>query len=252
MGPMGKGEWFEEWFDRRYLKVYSHRDRAEAARDIDCIERLLPLARLQPILDLACGGGRHSLEMASRGYRVVGLDLSAALLEEAISQRRATSGSARFVRADKRRLPFAGVFGCVLNLFTSFGYFEAEEDNLDVMRGIRDALYPGGRFLIDYVNKDHVLSALVSVDYPDGRGAVKTQRRYFDPVSGRLIKTICIEEDGARRVYRESIRLYGSDELRAMAESAGLRVPAIHGALDGSPLGPDSRRAVLLGEKPDA
>ena len=243
--------WYSEWFGRKYLELYSHRDREEASRQIDQVEKLVSPARDLPVLDLACGGGRHAIELARRGYKVVGLDLSETLLEVAREAAAEEGVEIEFVHFDMRAIPFDDTFGTVLNFFTSFGYFEDEEDNLEVLRGIGRALVPGGRFLIDHINREHVLANLVPEDSSVENGRLVTQRRRFVQETGRLEKRITIEEGGESEEFLESVRLYTRGEFGSLAESAGLQVVDVFGALDGSEFGTESARMVVLGRRPD-
>ena len=243
--------WYSEWFGRKYLELYSHRDREEASRQIDQVEKLVSPARDLPVLDLACGGGRHAIELARRGYKVVGLDLSETLLEVAREAAAEEGVEIEFVHCDMRAIPFENTFGTVLNFFTSFGYFEDEEDNLEVLRGIGRALVPGGRFLIDHINREHVLANLVPEDSCQEKGRLVTQRRRFVQKTGRLEKRIMLEEGGESEEFLESVRLYTRGEFGSLAESAGLQVVDVFGALDGSEFGTESARMVVLGRRPD-
>lgn len=247
--PSDPTAWYEAWFGSEYLDVYSHRDEREATTDIDQIERLVPLREHQPILDLACGSGRHTLELARRGYTVTGLDLSDILLEVGRRNAAVEELDIPFVRADMRHPPFRAIFGTVLNLFTSFGYFERDEENAAIMGAIRNALKPEGWFLIDYVNRDYVLARLVPEDVTEGPDRVVIQRRKYDEARERLQKTIIIAAAGAERTFVESVRLYNAGEMIAMAEENGLTVTAHHGALDGRPFASDSPRLVIVGRR---
>jgi SAM-dependent methyltransferase len=242
--------WYSEWFGRQYLEIYSYRDQEEAARDIDKVEKIIDLPRELPILDLACGSGRHALELAARGYSVVGLDLSDTLLGVARGSAAGDGLCVSFVRGDKRALPFSRAFGCVLNFFTSFGYFDDEDENLSVLVGMRESLLPGGSFLVDHLNRDYVLSNLVPEDYSDRNGKKIVQRRRFDESSSRVEKEITVYDGASEKTYRESVRLYGPDELSSMVERAGLRVTSILGGLDGSGFAAGSARMVVIGEHP--
>jgi len=140
-------EWFEQWFGEEYLRLYPHRDDDDAAAAVALIDRLYPLSRLRA-LDLACGPGRHAAQLAARGARVTGLDLSLPLLSLA---RARTRGAVSLVRADMRHLPFcAGAFDVVVNLFTSFGYFADDAQHAAVIAGSRALLRRGGVFVLDY------------------------------------------------------------------------------------------------------
>ncbi|MCK5405858.1 MAG: class I SAM-dependent methyltransferase, partial [Candidatus Krumholzibacteria bacterium] len=133
-------EWYEIAFDRIYPVLYRHRDDDEAEMVLDAFGDLI--AGRDPVLDLACGNGRYMVSADKRDLRTWGVDLSEFLLGEA-TNRNGLSG--RLVCADMRRLPFGGgVFGVVLNMFTSFGYFVADMDNLLVLREVSRVLRTGG------------------------------------------------------------------------------------------------------------
>jgi SAM-dependent methyltransferase len=241
--------WYTETFGRDYLELYAHRDREEAVRDIDGAEKLIGLTREMPILDLACGSGRHSLELAARGYKVTGLDLSEELLGVARSEAETAGLEITFVRCDIRRIPFEERFGAVLNFFTSFGYFEKEDDNSEVLRGIYRSLVPGGRFLIDHLNREYVRANLVPEDVREEGGRRIAQRRSYDEGRSRVEKRIEIEEGGRKRVFRESVRLYSPEEFMRICDQAGLKVTSFYGGLDGAEFGPESERLVVIGER---
>jgi SAM-dependent methyltransferase len=156
--------WYREWFGEEYLGLYSHRDEQEAEAHVDFVERQLGHPRPRAVLDLACGAGRHTAALRRRGYRAVGVDLSLTMLAHA--------GGLPRVAGDMRCLPFAaGSFDWVLNFFTSFGYFETERENFQVLEEIVRVLAPRGRFLIDIMNTASTLRHLQAreVQRLDGR-----------------------------------------------------------------------------------
>ncbi|MFQ5529476.1 MAG: class I SAM-dependent methyltransferase, partial [Gemmatimonadota bacterium] len=137
--PQHTREWFRDWFGEEYLALYPHRDEAEAARAVRLFLDSVP-PRDGPVLDLACGAGRHARELVAAGVRVIGLDLSAVLLREA----RKVDAGLLLVRGDMRRLPFAEFsFGGLTSFFTSFGYLSTVEEDRAVITQIRRTLAPG-------------------------------------------------------------------------------------------------------------
>ncbi|MCG8467493.1 MAG: methyltransferase domain-containing protein, partial [Gemmatimonadetes bacterium] len=134
-------EWFRDWFGDAYLELYPHRDEEEAAAGVELFRRETGLTGSERVLDLACGAGRHLERLRRSGLEATGLDLSAALLEEA----RVRPGvDGRLVRADMRALPFAdGAFGGLVNFFTSFGYFMTPAEDAAVLDEVRRVLRPG-------------------------------------------------------------------------------------------------------------
>ncbi len=242
--------WYKQWFGEDYLKVYPHRNEAEARAHIDFVERRLPIKPPQHVLDLGCGSGRHAHELARRGYEVTCLDLSAELLRLARTRLGATHGNPRFVRADMRFIPFPAVFDAVLSFFTTFGYFQREEENLQTLIAIREVLRPDGRFLLDYVNKAHVLHHLVPRDVRRDSGVEIVQERTYNRAAERIEKRIVLKENGRVREYRESVRLYTPAEMRELVDRAELLVEQTFGDFDGSAFSADSPRLILIGRRP--
>ena len=190
------------------------------------------------MLDVGCGAGRHARALAVAGARPVGLDLSAALLH------RARTAGVPLVRADMRRLPIRPrSMDLVVNLFTSFGYFERDEDHARVLHGIADTLAPGGWFALDFLNADSVRHGLVENEVQElGAGRVRITRELSDG-GRRVVKTIQVP-DGRR--FTERVRLFQVEELESMLVDAGLAVQARYGDYDGGPLAGGAPRAILL------
>lgn len=242
-------EWFREWFGEDYLLVYGHRDEAEAERDIEYSVRVLGLAAGMRALDLCCGSGRHARALARRGLAVTGVDYSGPLLDAAKKEGYDVPCGPRYVRADARSLPFRdGSFDAVLNLFTSFGYFE-HGGNCGMLCEIARVLCPGGAFLIDYLNPPHVIAGLVPETERELEGMVVTECRRHDPETCRVEKTIHIRSCGCEREFRESVRLYSLDEMTAMLDDAGLALDGADGSTGGEPHSIDSSRMILRGRK---
>lgn len=237
--------WWESWFGEEYLELYPHRDVESARREVAFALSHLA-ANPTPLLDLCCGSGRHSIRFAERGFPPVGLDYSAPLLELA----RARNDRLQLVRGDMRRLPFADrTFRSVVNFFTSFGYFLRETDNVSVLTEVERVLQPGGRFLCDTFGRDHVLARLVLEENRSSPDREYQIRRWWNPQTSRLEKQIEVSRGGSTETFRESVRAYTADELTKMAEGAGLEVLGLWGNFDGSAVGCDSPRLILLARK---
>jgi len=231
-------EWFEQWFGEEYHALYPHRDDEDARRAVALIRSVVPWGPRDRILDLACGPGRHAAELARWSSQVVGFDLSRAMLRRA----RERSGGA-LVRGDMRALPFrAGSFTLAVNLFTSFGYFLNEEENSRVVSQVAAALAPGGHFVLDYLNAEHVRRTLKGIEQAKGRDVLV--RRRIDSADRFVIKEIELRDEGRR--FEERVRLYSAAELAALLGDAGLRVVARFGDYDGGAAGPDAPRVILV------
>jgi SAM-dependent methyltransferase len=240
--------WFREAFESHYLDVYSHRDDRAAAAEVDFALRVLEAPPGALLLDLACGAGRHSRALAARGLDVVGLDLSPDLLNAARGE---SSGAApAYLRGDMRELPFADRFAAVTMFFTSFGYFETDPENARVLAEVARVLRPGGRFLLDYLNREAVISGLVPESEEESEGFRLTAKRRITADGRRVEKRVVIHEGGRLvRDYRESVRMYTPEEIDSMLGEAGFRRSGRWGDLAGRPFAADSPRLVVLGRK---
>ncbi|MHC4664189.1 MAG: class I SAM-dependent methyltransferase [Planctomycetota bacterium] len=238
-------EWFRESFGADYLRIYAHRNDDEASMQADFVEACLKPPRDSRMLDLCCGSGRHVREFADRGYNIVGLDLSKELLGAAVGGNEISG--CRFVRGDMRTLPFMSGFDFVFSLFTSFGYFEREEQDEAVLHSISNILRHGGFFVLDYLNPDHVRANLVPEDCTRLLSVEIRQERC---ISGKRIeKCLTVTDSGKIKVYHESVRLYSLGEIRSMMEKAGMAVRKVYGDFDGSRFGDESPRMIIFAEK---
>ncbi len=254
--------WYKKVFGSIYLDIYSHRDENEAGMAAAVIRHVMrPLAADKKnggldILDLCCGQGRYSLLLAAEGHNVVGLDLSEALLLTAFQRRESAAagskkspGSLSLVRADMRRIPFVNAFDLMINMFTSFGYFESDEDNRAVLEASGRTLRRRGRFLIDYLNREQVLKSLIGEDDFEANGLKVKQIRCISPDGLRVEKTILVQGPKGEDRYQESVRLFDRSEMEAMLEPAGLQVDEVLGNYDCSAWSPESPRLILTGSK---
>jgi SAM-dependent methyltransferase len=250
--------WYEESFGCEYLELYAHRDADEARADIEAVVRLLDPPRDEPLLDLCCGACRHMLVLHEMGFKqMVGLDLSEELLEAGASDLQECTGlddldpdEICLVHSDMRRIPYENYFATVLSLFTSFGYFERDDENQAVFDAVYRALRPGGQFLIDYLNREHVIANLVERDERtlQGRQIVNVRRLADD---GRRVtkRTTVTSSTGSVREYFESVRMYSEREMVEMLRSAGLTGIRTYGSLDMEPFGSQSGRLIVVCNK---
>jgi SAM-dependent methyltransferase len=239
-------ETWDAFFDDFYLRAYADDQRNEQTE-----ASALAAARLAgcpadgDLLDVPCGFGRHSVPLAGAGYRVVGVDRSPALLEEA----RRRAGNARWpklVRADYRELPFADEsFDAALNLFTSLGFLGDDQD-VKALGEIGRVLRPAGRLVIETMHRDLLVSDFREQDWRLlGEGRLLLEQRGFDPAAGVAQTTqTLIDRTGARESRTFSLRVYSATELVAMLGRAGFAETKCFGDLEGGAFGTGTRLVV--------
>ncbi len=234
--------WYRQWFNEDYLQLYPHRDEAEAERCVALIRATVPWRPGLRVLDVACGAGRHARALESAGAAPVGVDLSPTLLQVA----RQVTG-APVVRADMRALPVRPAsMDLVVNLFTSFGYFESDEEHRLALAEMAAAIRPGGWFVIDYLNAAQVRATLVPAEQALLGGVHAEVTRSIER-NGEVVEKRIVTDDGRR--FRERVRLFAPDDLAALLAACGIRVRTRCGDYDGSALGEASPRAILFGER---
>ena len=218
-GGVVVAEWFRDWFDQDYAEIYVGRGSAEAETAVAMALDKAPSLASGPVLDLACGSGRHLAALRRTNGLAFGLDLSRDLLALAPPEL-----GPWLLRGDMRALPFrdrslAGI--CLW--FTPFGYFSDEENRALLLR-LRRLLRPGGVLVLDYLNAAYVRANLVAEDEALHPGVKVLSRRTVE--GHRLIKRMVLTRlaTGATRKVTESVRLYEPAELVAMARACGLEV----------------------------
>jgi SAM-dependent methyltransferase len=234
-------EWFEEWFGEDYLRLYPHRDDADAQRAVALISRTVGLQPGWRVLDVACGAGRHARAFIDAGARCFGLDLSATLLRLA---REVTD--APLVRADMRQLPIRPAsMHLTVNLFTSFGYFERDAEHTAALEEMISTVRPGGWFVIDFLNPAAVRRQLVPEETVELPGQKLRVTRSVSPDGRYVCKSI---RAAAGRHYTERVRLFEPDQISDMLEAAGVSVRHRFGDYNAAALTPDAARTILLGQ----
>jgi len=241
-----KKEWFAEWFDSTYYHLlYKSRDEQEARNSLD---KLLVALNLEPgarIMDLACGKGRHSRYLAEKGFEVTGLDISEKSIEFA---RQFETEQLEFFQHDMRKPFRANYFDGVLNMFTSFGYFETDLEHLHALQSIATNLKVGGVFLLDYFNSQWVLANLVLAETKASEGVTFHLTKWVD--KGHVFKKVAFEHDGHQVSHTESVRLFDLDDFQRLFSTCNLKITMAYGNYDLSAFDPEkSKRLILVAEK---
>lgn len=245
-------EWPVAFFDDDYLRIYRPQflpERTEAETRFIAASLNVPAGG--EVLDLACGFGRHAIGMARLGYRVTGVDFNPRYLEIAAADATTAGVSVRWCTGDMRVLEHEGAFDGVYSYFTSFGYFE-DDDNERVLKGIARALRPRGRVLLEMMNRDWLLT------HPQQRtwtqredGALLMEESTLELVPSRVVsRQLLIDPQGGTQVTKEFfLRTYTCAELAALLRRHGLEVTEVTGGASGEPYSTDSRRLAIVAER---
>lgn len=233
--------WYQSWFNSPYYHIlYSHRDEKEATSFIKALCSHLKIPEGAKILDLGCGRGRHSVVLNQLGYDVTGIDLSENNIRHAKQLERE---GLEFYVHDMRFPVRLNYFDYVLNLFTSFGYFDFKRDDINVLKSAGIALKPGGTFLLDYFNSASISGGEKKTETKNIQGvefriSKKTEERH-------VVKDIYIKDANTDHEFQERVRLFSPEELEALFREAGLKLTARYGDYNLSPYTEASDRLIL-------
>ena len=217
-------QWFTSWFNTPYYHMlYQDRNHQEAESFMQNLTRYLNLEDNATILDLACGKGRHAVYLSSLGYSVTGLDLSS----ESIAYAKQLENEHLFFDLHDMSLPYSKKFNAVFNLFTSFGYFEDDEDNLKTLKAIKSNLKPNGIAVIDFMNVDYVLDNLINENTKERQSIVFTEKRKYE--NGYIIKDINFDDEGKSYHYQERVKAFRLQDFQKLFNEASLSLIEIFG-----------------------
>lgn len=216
--------WFSSWFDTPYYHIlYKDRGYAEAQLFMQNLTRFLNLNPGDRILDLACGKGRHSIYLNRLGFDVTGVDLSPRSIEYA---KQFENESLHFkVQCMCKAMPEE--FDAVFNLFTSFGYFERDEDNFRTIASIKEQLKPGGYGVIDFMNVKKVTANLVPQEVKTVKGIEFHLTRSVK--NGYILKDINFEDEGTLYHFTERVKALSLDDFKEYFSRAGIALKHVFG-----------------------
>lgn len=221
---LAEKNWYSSWFDTPYYHIlYKDRNDEEAQEFMQNLVNFLDLPQKARILDLACGKGRHAVYLNQLGFDVTGVDLS----ENSISYARQFENDSLHFFTHCMCEPLEEKFDAVFNLFTSLGYFEDEEDNLESIRAIKMELKPGGYGVIDFMNVEKVLNKLIPAEVKTVEGIdfhITRQLR-----NGFILKNIRFEDDDEKYSYTEKVKAFRLEDFLGYFEKAGIELLHVFG-----------------------
>lgn len=237
-----KAEWFQDWFNTTYYHLlYDYRNEEEAEFFMENLLRFLKLGTSDVILDLPCGRGRHSLFLNSKGYQVVGADIS----ENSIAHAKHFENQRlRFAIHDMRD-PLDEKFNAIFNLFTSFGYFDNEETNARVLKNFKNGLLEDGSLVIDFLNLSKVREELVPSQIVVKSGI---EYKIEKSITAQfIIKDIEVNDQGKIFNYQEKVQALDLEKFQRYSAEAGLKITEIFGDYSlGRYSEKDSDRLILI------
>ena len=244
-------EWFEneDFWTEMYPYMFPE-ERFESAEDQ--VDKILSLVEFSGthILDLCCGPGRHATILAERGFSVTGVDSTAFLLQKARGRANERKLDVEFVQDDMRRFVRSSSYDLVLNMFTSFGYFDDKDEDLRVLSNIYESLRPGGVLVMDLMGKEwlaKVFAATSSEVRPDGTLLVQ-RREIFDDWT-RIRNEWLLIRDEQVKSFKFHHTLYSGQELKDRLLQVGFSNTQLYGDLDGSAYGTSAKRLIALARK---
>lgn len=230
-------EWFTQWFNNPlYLKLYSHRDEAEAKTCLETIIKETDIDTQTPsrttVLDIACGAGRHALEFARRGFVTFANDLSPFLLECTRKLAAKENLPITCMRQDMRQLSIENTFDLVVQIFSSFGYFKTKEEDRMVLQNVYASLKQGGWYILDLINPTVLKTNLTPFSSRTIDDLQISEQREI--VHDRVIKQITIQAPDESISFEESMRLYEPEAMDDMLGAAGFVIEKMLGDYEGS------------------
>ncbi|MDW8031088.1 MAG: class I SAM-dependent methyltransferase [Candidatus Bipolaricaulota bacterium] len=243
-------EWWQSFFDETTGQIMFYEEAWQRAeQSCDALVSLLGLQPGAKILDLACGPGRFAIPLARRSFRVVGLDICEIYLEQARAKAKEHGLQIEFVHGDMRAIPFESEFDAVINLFTSFGYFEREEDHLQVLKEVRKSLKPGGRFLLELQNRDWLIKNFRPRNWQEYPDFFVLEESKMNFARNRIESRWIVLKGAERKEYSLSLRVFTLAELLGLFAQAGLNVLGYYSNLRGEPWSLEAQRLALLAER---
>ena len=239
----------DEFWDTVEPVLFCDRRMENAPVEVDKIINLLNMTPGQHVLDLCCGVGRHTLELARRGFRATGLDRTQKYLDRAVSQAQQEGLDVEFIQGDMRTFSDEGRFDVILNYFTSFGYFNEPKDDTLVINNVYRSLKKGGIFLMDMMGKEVLAKVFRERDWREEEGIlILEERKIRGNWSIVESRWIMIRGDERKEVTL-ALRLYSAVELGLMLSNAGFKDVDVYGDIDGNPYDDTAKRLVTVGRK---
>ena len=251
MAEQTRRPWYEQdgFWDTFGPVIFDRQRRDLASEEMDRLVELVKLKPGQTVCDLCCGVGRHSLELARRGVTVTAVDRTKRYLDEAAATARTENLAIEFVHEDMRQFCQPGSFDVMVNLFTSFGYFEAQRDDRQVIENAHRSLKDGGQLVLDLMSKEIIARVFRTRDWHPVDGGMLLEERKVADGWTRIENRWTLIRDGQQHEWTFSHRLYSGAELCALLEDCRFTETRVYGGLDGASYDEKAERLVIVTRK---
>jgi len=243
--------WYErdDFWQIMYPKIFDQDRWTSAKEEVESIISLLGIELGDSILDLCCGPGRHSLELARRGYRVTGVDRTLSYLEKARRQAKTEGLKIEFIQDDMRNFCRPGTFDAALNLYSSFGYFEDQEDDRRVIKNLNKSIKSGGRLIMEMMGKEVLARIFRERDWHEENGVLFLEERKINSGWGCIQARWVMIKGKEINEFIVSHRLYSGEELAALLLDSDFKTVKLFGDLSGAPYDHTAQRLVAIAFK---
>ncbi|MCX6086983.1 MAG: class I SAM-dependent methyltransferase [Caldiserica bacterium] len=246
---MMTADWTHEYFDDTYRRLFL--DTVDPARTRQQVQQLLRLCTVLPgavVLDVGCGVGRHSIELAKLGFRVTGVDMNADYIAACRERTEQLGLNAEFHAVDSRVMKLDVRADLTISLWSSFGYY-GEIGDLQILERVAEHTRRGGHVVLDIENRDYIVKHFVAEEWHEHEQELVFEKRRFDATDGTVSTRRVVLSGGVRREYHRVLRMYTVTELTALLEAAGLQPQRWCGDYDGSRFGFESKRMIAIAER---
>lgn len=243
-------DWHKNFFKNDFYNPAGKTAVSSAGREAAFV---IKIAALQPgaaVLDLCCGPGRHSINLAAAGFNVTGVDFSKEYLKQAENTARKRGLRIKFIRTDMRVLNFSEEFDMAINLFTSFGYFISQKDDIKTLKAINRALRKGGKLVIDLINGDFMRKHFQERNWEyEGKDGYLLQKNTLSTRGNFCTSEWTRIKNGSIMKRKFFLRLYNKEMISRVLRKTGFRPVNFYGDFKKCPPCPDRNRLIVLAEK---
>ena len=243
---INRDDWFINWFNSKYYHIlYKSRNKNEASDFIKTIISTLSLKSNNSVLDLGCGNGRHSISLSNHFKLVHGIDISSENISQANENKKE---NLKFFISDMRNFVSDSKYGYIFNLFTSFGYFNKNEDNINVLKTCYNHLNRDGLLFIDFLNSEKIKITINETKETKLISGIKFNI-HKQIIDNYVVKNIEVKDKGATYDFQEKVQLLNIKDFKKMFEVSGFEIISIYGNYQMKPYDLDSNRLILCAKK---